>query len=291
MNFGKNARALALAAGVGLAATAAGTSASAGVVTISNIQGVWSLATPTGSVSNSSPTSTVSWGQGTKDGGYKKSSYSFTSATSGFSANLADGDEGGPFKLGTFQHNNWPVTGTTLQNVTLTVSAVVTIDGNDIGLQDFVYQFTHVETPNADSGHQGNCQFGGKSGDANNPYGCSDKVLVNTISYNNSFAYGNDLYTLDIAGFLVGGNLTSSFITKESAVVSEKCGKDKKGKWKYCDVTHAFDNKADIMAKVTMITQLSSSVPEPGTWAMMIIGFGGVGTMIRSSRRRTALAA
>lgn len=291
MNFGKNARALALAAGVGLAATAAGTSASAGVVTISNIQGVWSLANPTGAITNSSPTSTVSWGQGTEGGGYKKSSYAFTSANTTFSAALADGDAGGAFKLGTFQHNNWPVTGTTLQNVKLTVSATVKIDGNDIGLQDFVYQFTHVETPNDGSGWQGTCQFGGTSGDANNPYGCSDKVLVNTISYNNSFAYGNDIYTLDIAGFLVGGNLTNAFITKESAVVSEKCGKDKKGKWKYCDVTHAFDNKADIMAKVSMITTVGSTVPEPSTWAMMIIGFGAVGTMVRSSRRRTTFAA
>ena len=30
-----------------------------------------------------------------------------------------------------------------------------------------------------------------------------------------------------------------------------------------------------------------SAVPEPATWAMMIIGFGAVGTMVRGSRRRT----
>lgn len=262
MNFRMKMRAAALAAGVGLAATAIGAPANAGVVTISNIQGVWSVASPTGSINNGSPTSTVSWGHGVEDGGYRKSSYSFTAAGSPFSADLGDGDEGGPFKLGTFQHNNWPVTGTTLQNVKLTVSALVTIDGVDIGLQDFVYGFTHVETPNEGSGWFGACQFGGTSGDSNNKYGCSDKVLVNTISYNNSFVFGKDTYTLDIAGFLVGGNLASSFITKESAVVSEKCGKDKKGKWKYCDVTHAFDNKADIMATVSMV---SSAVPEPAT--------------------------
>ena len=272
-----------LAAGVALAAVSFASAASAGTVTISNIKGVWSLASPTGTVSNGSPTATVSWGQGTEDGGYRKSSYAFTSASAPFVANLSDGDEAGPFKLGTFQHNNWPVTGTTLQTVRLTVSATVVIDGNNIGLQNFVYDFTHVETPNAGSGWQGTCQFGGKSGDAANPYGCSDKVTVNSISYNNSFTYGKDTYTLDIAGFLVGNTLTNSFITKESAVIEEKCGK----KGKTCKVVKEFENKADIMARVSMVT---SAVPEPSTWAMMIVGFGAVGAMVRN-RRRIALAA
>jgi hypothetical protein len=33
------------------------------------------------------------------------------------------------------------------------------------------------------------------------------------------------------------------------------------------------------------------AVPEPATWGLMIVGFGGVGTLIRSNRRRVALAA
>ena len=276
-----------LAAGAALAALAFASAASAGTVTISEIKGIWSLAQPTGSVSTAGSTSTVSWGQGTTGGGNRKSSYSFTSASSPFVANLSDGDSAGPFKLGTFQHNNWPVTGTTLQNVRLTVSATVVIDGHDIGLQNFVYDFNHVETPNAGAGRAGSCQFGGVSGDSANPFGCSDKVLVNSISYNNSFTYGADTYTLDIAGFLVGDTLTNSFITQESAVVREACGR-RFGQTKYCNVTHAFDNKADIMARVSMVT---SAVPEPATWAMMIIGFGAVGTMARASRRRNALAA
>lgn len=35
----------------------------------------------------------------------------------------------------------------------------------------------------------------------------------------------------------------------------------------------------------------SGAVPEPATWAMMVIGFGAVGMGMRSSRRKTALAA
>ncbi len=37
------------------------------------------------------------------------------------------------------------------------------------------------------------------------------------------------------------------------------------------------------------IDNVSVMVPEPATWAMMILGFGGVGTMLRS-RRRTVVA-
>lgn len=32
-----------------------------------------------------------------------------------------------------------------------------------------------------------------------------------------------------------------------------------------------------------------SAVPEPSTWAMMIVGFGAVGAMVRTSRRRSGL--
>jgi hypothetical protein len=35
---------------------------------------------------------------------------------------------------------------------------------------------------------------------------------------------------------------------------------------------------------------LGSAVPEPATWAMMIIGFGAAGSMVRANRRRNALA-
>jgi hypothetical protein len=33
-----------------------------------------------------------------------------------------------------------------------------------------------------------------------------------------------------------------------------------------------------------------SAVPEPATWAMMIIGFGAVGSMVRTTRRRNAFS-
>ena len=40
---------------------------------------------------------------------------------------------------------------------------------------------------------------------------------------------------------------------------------------------------------LSTFTEVGSAVPEPATWAMMIIGFGGAGVAIR--RRRYAAAA
>jgi len=50
------------------------------------------------------------------------------------------------------------------------------------------------------------------------------------------------------------------------------------------------DDGTKIKARFELMPAATSAVPEPATWAMMIIGFGAVGTMVRSSRRREALA-
>jgi hypothetical protein len=273
-----------LAAGVAMAALSFASAASAGTVVIQNIQGVWSSATPTGTVNTSGNTSTVSWG--TPSEGTMKSSYAFTSAASPFSTTLNDGQSAGPFTIGTFQHNNWPVTGTTLEGVTLTVSGQIVVEGVTYSFNNLVYGFTHVETPN-DGDKKGNCALGGKTGQGVNLYGCADKVVVDPISTSQTFVAGNNTYTLDLAGFLVGNTLTDSFITKESKVRKYGCG------WFnlstcYDYTTYAQSNTADIQAKISMVT---SAVPEPSTWAMMIVGFGAAGAMVRSSRRRGALAA
>jgi hypothetical protein len=41
---------------------------------------------------------------------------------------------------------------------------------------------------------------------------------------------------------------------------------------------------------LTFDYSVAAAVPEPATWAMMIVGFGAVGSMVRTSRRRTALS-
>lgn len=36
--------------------------------------------------------------------------------------------------------------------------------------------------------------------------------------------------------------------------------------------------------------KLTSEVPEPSTWAVPVVGFGGVGVLIRGARRRDQAA-
>lgn len=42
-----------------------------------------------------------------------------------------------------------------------------------------------------------------------------------------------------------------------------------------------------VMDDFTYTTGISSAVPEPASWALMIVGFGAAGTMVRIARRRT----
>ena len=39
------------------------------------------------------------------------------------------------------------------------------------------------------------------------------------------------------------------------------------------------------------LSGVAAGVPEPATWGLMIVGFGGMGAMLRSNRRRTAVMA
>ncbi len=46
-----------------------------------------------------------------------------------------------------------------------------------------------------------------------------------------------------------------------------------------------------LLAYGALVTQFSTSVPEPATWGMMIMGFGVSGAMLRARRRLSAAAA
>ena len=53
---------------------------------------------------------------------------------------------------------------------------------------------------------------------------------------------------------------------------------------------HGYDQLILDNISVNAVGPIGSAVPEPATWAMMIIGFGAVGSMVRTSRRRQAYA-
>ena len=50
----------------------------------------------------------------------------------------------------------------------------------------------------------------------------------------------------------------------------------------------AFDDGKSFNFRVN-VNAINSAVPEPGTWAMMLLGFGGMGVAMRRTRRRTSL--
>lgn len=87
---------------------------------------------------------------------------------------------------------------------------------------------------------------------------------------------------------LNGGTLElSSGVANLSAIFDDSAA------FSFSGVTPGFgdldnDNALDNFAATGFSATFSGAVPEPGTWALMILGFGGAGAMLR--RRRGALA-
>jgi hypothetical protein len=52
----------------------------------------------------------------------------------------------------------------------------------------------------------------------------------------------------------------------------------------YCHGILSYSQTSDIDAEISSVVETVSGVPEPATWALFIIGFGGIGAMLRRQR-------
>jgi hypothetical protein len=243
-----------MAAAVGLSAIPA----TAATVTFSNIRATWFDVvggTNINFTGNGTANASVRWGDPATAAG--QSGYDFEAI--GIPALTVNPPAGSDVtNIGIFRHVNQPIF-TSITGIKLEFVTDILVDGNPFNDVTFIYTFTHDETPNgADP-----CAYGPANGTGVNVNGCADRVIVNFNVQSDFFQVDGFDYALDTVGFLVGGNPATSFLTAEQAV-----------------------NEAFIRGRLVLY---SEAIPEPATWAMLITGFGLVGSAMR--RRRSAVAA
>ena len=197
-------KALCLAATLAIGAAPA---VEAAVITVDSISASWVSANPTSGISGIG-TTTISWGTPLTSAG--QSSYNFTSAATPISTSI-----GVDFNLGTFNHINNTITGTTLTDAVLELTFGYTIGSNSYTLTNS-YVFSHLETTNHPT--SGLCPDGGTDGVGINNNGCADRVIatLNNASYQTHTIGGID-YTFNVSGFKVGSTLFTEFWTREQS--------------------------------------------------------------------------
>ena len=222
--------------------------AGADTISISSVDGTWSGALPPGccTIDNVSDPRTIRWGEPAGGGG--QSGYDWSSTPTPFDV-VADS---GPFSLGVFVHQNFPIFAPVLTSVNLDFSLDFDPVGSPVppGLGG-QFLFTHEETPNA-----GPCAYGDSTGT-----GCDDRVGVTTPLINAPFTYdgGNNFFSL--LGFSTDGGTTISpfFVTGESQ-----------------------SNEAQLYAT---ITSTPIGVPEPSSVLLL-----GIGLAVTACRYRLRLS-
>jgi hypothetical protein len=204
---------------------------------------------------NGTPVAEVRWGTGGSQSGYRFEAI-------GIPTLVVDPmtDTSAVTSIGKFTHLNFPITsGTAISAVKLKFTTDVLVNSVLFGTVDFIYAFDHFETPNGANP----CADGNPNGVGVNINGCADRVSVNFNQASGFFSIGTVDYALDVRGFLIGGLPANEFWTIESAT-----------------------NAAFIRGQV-VLRDNAGIVPEPGTWAMLIAGFGMIGA---AARRRPAMA-
>jgi hypothetical protein len=219
-------------------------------IIINSVIGSWTSATPAAGVSGIN-TNEIKWG--TPAGSSGQSGYKFVGVAPppvGVTPNTA-------FDLGTFTHNNFPITGNVITAATLKVDFQINVDGQPVSLSSF-FDFAHDETPNT-SNH---CAYGGANGQRVNINGCADSVkFVTNAGQTQSFTYQGFDYVVNISGFLVNNVLASQFLTIEGRA-----------------------NNATLRGEIIKKEDLNV-VPIPAAAWLLLSGLGGLGFL---GRRRKA---
>lgn len=235
----------------GLLAAFVPAAAEAATVTFTNLLGTWQNPVPTVTIAGSNTTApTARWGTAATQAG--QSGYNFVSAPTPLNV-MVPPSPSAAFVLGTFTHLNNPITGVSLNSIQLKLTADVAVDANPIGNFTFLFDFTHVETPNGEDP----CAFGGANDQGVNINGCADRVTLSVNSGTAGFTIGTDIYTIAIDGFRIGGVPVTEFLTVEEQT-----------------------NAADIEARVRLRSEVVG-VPAPAALGLFGLGLLGLAALRR----------
>jgi hypothetical protein len=220
-------------------------------VSLSNMTATWYDGNPSSNVTYSNNNSTnphARWGVAAGQGG--QSGYDFSIANQPINFVVPPSPTPNQV-LGTFTHLNQPInSGTSITDIKLKISAVVSIDSLSQGTLNFDYAFDHWETPNNDSP----CA----NPNGPNQNGCADRVIANWLSSSDSFTIDSDVYSLNVIGFSLdtaGANPFREFWTAEQA-----------------------NNNAYLVGNVTLRSQIPppNAVPTPATLPLVALALAGL---------------
>ncbi|MES2195759.1 MAG: choice-of-anchor K domain-containing protein [Pseudomonadota bacterium] len=159
-----------------------------------------------------------------------------------------------PFKVGTLSYfNGTTALGTEASAVDLALHSTFT--NPSLGLVNSVFTLGLTTTANVDG----------------EPNASADFVSLANSFVPTVFDIGGTQYTVKLTGFVLTGG--SGFLDSNNTAFH---------------VLEGGVATADLYAEVTSAVP---AVPEPGTWAMMILGFAGVGVVTYRRRKTAALAA